>query len=980
MGVLTHLDLIKKPKTLRATKKRLKTRFWTEIYSGAKLFYLSGIINGRYPDVEISNLSRFISVMKFRPLIFRNSHPYVLADRIEDLTPRESIRLNPKMDRKVITYGYLRGTNMKSFNQRIHIPGIGDLTISKVEKLNDPAPLATKDSEKRRKLNDKHKLIHAPMSDVGGVMFDKDAVYINVPGSFSRDKDGNKSSTLPFGEGEKMVMDLQDARETLGDRVAGGDLRLFDSDDVALSNTNRIEEIQEDEEMENVGSSSSSSRKQSKRVRRAAFDDIRLAAEDGEREGDDDDVDDDDEAEDQDQEDDESGYLKLNQSNDQEDGDADERGIAFADSDSEMGFGEEDEDDYEDESTSAPWKKNLAEKAEEQVRKNLKNRKPDLMKLIYETDKTPQEILNGGLELDQDSQDEDEEGDDEFFQLADKKNKKESRNEPQPDEDPLLAEVPDQLYVGYKDEELKKWDSDRILDSIRYLFITGEDDAEDESPSGRVEKKEKQTEDGDDSGSNSDEAEDDDEVVEDQDAEKEKEDNLRKKKEDLKRKFDEQYDEPDEENNGESWYEQRKAELNKQALINQSEFQDEDLETRHLVEGFRPGAYLRIELNNIPCEMVENFSPDYPLILGGLLGDEESMGFVQVRIKKHRWYHRILKTNDPLIFSIGWRRFQSLPIYSLDDNHRNRMLKYSPEHMHCLATFWSTSFRPGTPFCAFNSLSNETKGFRISANGVVLDVDSGNKANQIVKKLKLTGTPSKIFKNTAFIKDMFNSSLEVAKFEGAHIKTVSGIRGQVKKALSKPEGHFRAAFEDKILMSGESTKLGNRGDLNKPTPFIVSLLADFFLTSPFFFSCPDIVFLRAWYSIVPRKFYNPVMSLLSPLSERATTTWSEGMRLTGTVRREKGIKTPRPVNSIYKPVERPENRKFNPLRIPKTLQAQLPFASKPKLMKAQKRQTYLNQRAVVMEKDEKTALTLLQQMQAVQKDKTKKRLVFFHAY
>jgi ribosome biogenesis protein BMS1 len=34
-----------------------------------------------------------------------------------------------------------------------------------------------------------------------------------------------------------------------------------------------------------------------------------------------------------------------------------------------------------------------------------------------------------------------------------------------------------------------------------------------------------------------------------------------------------------------------------------------------------------------------------------------------------------------------------------------------------------------------------------------------------MKKLKLTGVPNKIFKNTAFIKGMFSSPLEVAKFE-----------------------------------------------------------------------------------------------------------------------------------------------------------------------------------------------------------------------
>jgi ribosome biogenesis protein BMS1 len=187
--VLTHLDLIKKRATLRDTKKAIKKRFWTEIYQGAKLFYLSGVLNGRYPDSEILNLSRFISVMKFRPLIFRNAHPYVLADRIEDMTPRQDVQATPKMDRTVTFYGYLRGTNLKEATN-VHIPGVGDVRIKSIKKLKDPCPLPTVDSERRRKLSEKARLIHAPMSDVGGVMYDKDAVYINVPGNFNRDDNG----------------------------------------------------------------------------------------------------------------------------------------------------------------------------------------------------------------------------------------------------------------------------------------------------------------------------------------------------------------------------------------------------------------------------------------------------------------------------------------------------------------------------------------------------------------------------------------------------------------------------------------------------------------------------------------------------------------------------------------------------------------------------------------------------------------------
>ncbi|KAK2999885.1 hypothetical protein RJ639_023051 [Escallonia herrerae] len=147
MGVLTHLDKFKDVKKLKKTKQRLKHRFWTEIYDGAKLFYLSGLIHGKYHKREIHNLARFISVMKFHSLSWRVSHPYILVDRFEDVTPPEKVEANSKCDRNVTLYGYLRGCNLKR-GSKMHIAGVGDYNVAGITGLADPCPLPS--AAKRR--------------------------------------------------------------------------------------------------------------------------------------------------------------------------------------------------------------------------------------------------------------------------------------------------------------------------------------------------------------------------------------------------------------------------------------------------------------------------------------------------------------------------------------------------------------------------------------------------------------------------------------------------------------------------------------------------------------------------------------------------------------------------------------------------------------------------------------------------------------
>jgi len=162
----------------------------------------------------------------------------------------------------------------------------------------------------------------------------------------------------------------------------------------------------------------------------------------------------------------------------------------------------------------------------------------------------------------------------------------------------------------------------------------------------------------------------------------------------------------------------------------------------------------------------------------------------------------------------------------------------------------------------------------VSVNGIVTEL---NVDFDVKKKLKLIGEPSEILKNTAIVKNMFSSDLEVNKFLKGKIQTVSGIRGVIKKPQGT-QGIFRATFEDKILMS-------------------------------------DIVFMKTWVSVQIPRFYLAVDSIETKI-----------LRSMYEIKKELGIKNTFKEDSVYKPIDRPENRQFAPLKVPQKVLKLQPYS------------------------------------------------------
>ena len=352
---------------------------------------------------------------------------------------------------------------------------------------------------------------------------------------------------------------------------------------------------------------------------------------------------------------------------------------------------------------------------------------------------------------------------------------------------------------------------------------------------------------------------------------------------------------------------------------------------------FKLGTYIRIDIKKIKRKNANHFDPNRPIVLSTLSFQEteNQLGFIKIRFSKHLWFPKISKTNDPVILSIGWRKFQTTMAYCVEDkNHRLRLIKYTPKFTNCIAICYGPQVPINVAVVALqNNMENTTDdNFRICGTGDVIEV---NQSFEIVKKLKLIGDPEEIYKKTANIKNMFNSNLEVARYIGAKIQTVSGIRGIIKKQINtKPEGRFRATFEDKILKS-------------------------------------DVVFLKTWAPVTLNKFYNPIIEY-SDKKQKMLRTMSQ-------LRKDYGIKLENNVDSEYKDIER-EERVFPNLVISKNLEKNLPFKKKNKNNNDNKSENYhlkklglpyKKQIKSYMTTNEKNIYSLMQRLQTLQNIKEK---------
>ncbi|ETW39239.1 hypothetical protein, variant [Plasmodium falciparum Tanzania (2000708)] len=743
LGVVTHLDKFKDSKSIRKRKKKLNKRYSEELVEGSKLFFLSGIQNNRYNKTEIRNLCKFLSVIKKPIISWREQHGYILGLKLDV----DDLLINNQI------------TSQKNNLQSEHVHNENYVNHASYDNDND------NDEENEKKLtnfltNCDEKIKISIEGYVYGSKIYKNQ-KVHIPNIGDVEIDNIQILQEPF------KLDEQKKNPNIYAPMSDVGNLTFDFDNMYIHipknkvNFTREEFLLADQREETIPGDHSGEKNGNT-----------LKDDEGGGDGDDDDDDVGD-----DNVDDDDGNDDDDDDNDDDDNDDDDN----------------DDDDDDDNENS--------DKSSHHNKQSNDNEKyiTDSIKMIRELQKS-----NGVFSKQQK---------DNLILFNETNDNNGASN--------IRRKAPSNVYISEKQKKKKQQDSYvnekaeeyNKLESILYekknndeeyycannVTISSDDDKEENDASFRefYRKYGLNADMSDDGGNN------DINIYNGQESEEKLKDTYDK----LIDGGDDEDDYDDDENvdkdkgniGNEINIKENLKKLKEEKLIEKEKFRETE-KIGVLNSGYGSsvniGEYVRIELNIEKKKLA--ILKNNLIICGGIQTYEEKDSLIHCRIKKHRWFPKLLRSNDPLIFSVGWRRYQSIPIYSISErnNVRLRYLKYTTEHMHCNCTFYG-------PLASVNSgilaLYNYKKVpfYRICINGLI--IETNNNLN-IMKKLKLIGEPYKIFKNTAFVKNMFNSDLEVCKFLNCPVVTPSGIKGLIKNKINN-NGDFRCTFADKIRMS-----------------------------------------------------------------------------------------------------------------------------------------------------------------------------------
>lgn len=209
------------------------------------------------------------------------------------------------------------------------------------------------------------------------------------------------------------------------------------------------------------------------------------------------------------------------------------------------------------------------------------------------------------------------------------------------------------------------------------------------------------------------------------------------------------------------------------------------------------GTYVKLVLE--PCdersknsvELLKLAKEKQVMIFSTLMPHETKVIITHFKIKRHEEDRNVVPSKAILEFHVGFRRFLTRPIFSDDYLHTNKakFYRYLPHDTKVMASAYMPVCFPNSQVIVFRRGEGQSQEIEIDydsqepvlvAQGTVIDPDP---LKIILKRIVLTGYPTKCKRKRAIIRYMFFNKEDIRYFKPVELYTKFGLRGKIKDSL-----------------------------------------------------------------------------------------------------------------------------------------------------------------------------------------------------
>ncbi|ORX57411.1 DUF663-domain-containing protein [Hesseltinella vesiculosa] len=208
----------------------------------------------------------------------------------------------------------------------------------------------------------------------------------------------------------------------------------------------------------------------------------------------------------------------------------------------------------------------------------------------------------------------------------------------------------------------------------------------------------------------------------------------------------------------------------------------------------KPGRRITLWIQHVPKGAYDMFDARRPYVVFGLLQYEHKTSLLNLQITRDNAYEEPVRSKDPMILHLGYRRYRVQPIYSQNSNKGSNNVhkfdRFLPMGRSSIATVYGPVVFGKVP-CMLYKESNDINEPILVSTGTFVNTDV---KRIVAKRIILSGHPYRIHKRSAVIRYMFFNSEDIEWFKPVQLTTKYGRVGHIRDSVGT-HGYMRCTFD-----------------------------------------------------------------------------------------------------------------------------------------------------------------------------------------